>query len=247
MNLKIKIFTTSYSMKFIRITIDNIDALRKFCGEVPAYACLEGPDDECKKDHYHVLLDTDITDNGVRKQIYKHFDVSKENRGQKSCVFTKITDVEGVKRYISKGVKQVMIPQPPPRIVINTMNLDVEIYHNAFFVVNASLIKDKKDKKATSASRTKEFNDYFVDNHITMREGHRRLTSRDICAIMLRYYREKKYPLPPRWHGTSMVMTLYSNYSEDPQKEKCLINYYGFGELKLLDVPTKESYADNKE
>jgi len=216
-------------MKWLRITQDNDDAVREFCEAIPSLVCKEGPDNEkhCRKIHYHLLMDTDLTDNGLRKQIYKYFQISDEDRGQKTCAFTTITDIEGVKRYVCKGLQNVH-----PEITINTMEIDIDIYYNAFWDIFASTKERGAKERAEKKTRTQEFMDYF-DTHYSGEDTakyRRSLGTQHICSLMCEWFKRNGYKLPTKWAGQQLVMTCYNLYTAQPQRERVLLDYYGFGE-----------------
>lgn len=218
-------------MKLLRITADNDQAINEFTRDVPSYVCKEGPDNEknCRKIHYHLIMDSDLTDNGLRKQIYKYFQVKDEDKGQKFCAFTTISDLEGAKRYLSKGLENVK-----PEIIVNTMDIKVDDYYNAYWDIYSSL-KDQGDKERKAAkSRTIEFFEFFDDkftgaSNTMSRYG---LTPAKVCSLMIMWYTEKGYVMPTRWQGQQLVITCYARYSEATNKDSRLRDYYGFGDFQ---------------
>lgn len=217
-------------MKFIRITQDNDQAIEELCQDVPAIVCKEGPDAEknCRKVHYHLLMDSDLSDNGIRKQIYKYFNIADEDKGQKTCAFTKVKDKEGALRYVCKGLSNIK-----PEIVLNTMEIDVDLYYNAFWDIFTSLKESGAKEREATKSRTQEFMDYFDNGYCgpDRVRFRKQLGTVEICNIMCHWFKNNKYKLPPKWSGQQIVMSCYNLYSEQPSKDKVLLWYYGFGEL----------------
>lgn len=215
-------------MKLIRITADNDDAIRELCDGVPSYVCKEGPDNEknCRKVHYHLMLDTDMTDNGLRKQIYKYFNVKDEDKGQKTCAFTTVKEEEGCKRYLSKGQENVK-----PEIIVNTLEVNVDQYYEAYWDIFSSLKKEGARIRKENKSKTLEFLDYFD----TVYTGEDNVKSRktldmaEVCDVMCEWYRVNEYTLPTKWQGQQLVMTAYNRYSDEKKKARNLRNFYGFG------------------
>ena len=92
----------------IRITADNDEALTEFASQYKGVWCKEAPDLEkhCNRIHYHGYILTELTNNGLRKQIYNTFEIEKSKRGNQTLAFSKITDKEGYFRYICKGTEK---------------------------------------------------------------------------------------------------------------------------------------------
>jgi len=80
----------------IRITANSDSDLLLFAEQYPGIWCKEGPDLEkfCQKDHYHGLIESSLTANGLRKQIYNFFNIPKEKRGNPSVAFSTIIEDE---------------------------------------------------------------------------------------------------------------------------------------------------------
>lgn len=214
-------------MKFIRITADDDQAVQELVQDQQALVCKEGPDSEknCRKTHYHMLLDSDLSDNGLRKQIYKYFKVSEEDKGQKTCAFTQVKDVEGCKRYICKGLENVK-----PEIIVNTMMINVDRYYHDYWDIFSSLKKQGQAEAKAAKSRTIEFYDYFDSNYTgeANRLSRQKLSQAKVCNIMCRWFQEQGYTMPTKWQGQQIVITCYARYSEQSVKEDNLLKYYGF-------------------
>lgn len=211
-------------MKCIRITQDNDDAIKELCADVPCIVCKEGPDNEknCRKVHYHLMLDSDLSDNGLRKQIYKYFNVPKEDHGQKTCAFTQVKCVEGLTRYICKGLENTK-----PEIILNTLEINVDKYYGDFWDIFQTY-KDKGDRDRKEAkSRTQEFMDYFDDNYNKDNRAYGvRLTLPKVCDIMVDWYKTNNYLLPTKWQGTQLVRTCYVRYSEEKEVSVNMRRFY---------------------
>lgn len=210
--------------KFIRITADNDEAIQQLCEDIPSYVCKEGPDNEkhCRKTHYHLLMQNDLTDNGLRKRIYNYFNVPSTDRGQQFCAFTQVKDEEGVKRYISKGLENVK-----PEIILNSLEVNVDKYYNDYWSTFTSLKQTRANEKEISKSRTQEFIDYFDSNYNTATKHTRAtLTLGKVCDLMVAYYRDKDYLMPTKWQGSQLVRTLYVKYSTNENVKVNMRRFY---------------------
>lgn len=238
--------------KAIRITADNDEALLQFTSTYRGIWCKEEPDLEkhCNKIHYHGLIDTSLSDNGLRKQIYNFFETPKNLRGNPTCGFTKVTDREGALRYICKGTSKTY-----PNIVYNTylgdeigvhhswMESDgsyldeglpffptVDYYYTKFWEINKQLHADVKKRREEKKTAKQNFKDYFVNDVIPeYSKNYSKLGVSHICLLMFRWYKEHDKELPSKTQGQIIVNDLYLRYiCPEGNIEEELLKYYGF-------------------
>ncbi len=128
----------------IRITANNDNLLKLFTEQYKGLWCKEGGDLEkhCAKTHYHGLVETKLTPNGLRKQIYNIFETPKEKRGQGFCAFSKITDAEGFERYLCKGTEKTY-----PEIIQNNFDIDTNERYDQYWDIYHGLQEQAKEKR----------------------------------------------------------------------------------------------------
>jgi len=203
----------------IRITADNDELLLEFATQYPGIWCKEGPDLEkyCQKDHYHGLIHTSLTDNGLRKQIYNIFQTPVDKRGQRFVAFSKITDAKGgeagMTRYICKGTEKLN-----PLILQDSFNHNITEQYDQYWDINRELKQEAKDKREKKQTNKANFKDYFVNTHVSSSEdvGRRRLTPITIAKILFEYYKLKEWEMPSPTQGQTIINDLYLRYSGAP-------------------------------
>lgn len=221
----------------IRITADNDIALGEFLSQYPALACKEGPDEEkhCRKDHYHIYLQSKLTNEGLKKQIYKLFEIEKENQGNQTLAFSRIiTDeshknykggLDGYIRYICKGKEKTY-----PNIVFNSLNYNTDDYHERYWDINYQYKQEAKEKREAKRTNKQNFKDWFIATHINHDKdvGKRNvpLTQKNICLMMYNFYKENDWELPSPSQGEIIINDLYFRYSPNYTDEKEILGYY---------------------
>lgn len=241
----------------IRITADNDDALRAFTEPYRSIWCKEEPDLEkhCNRTHYHGLVYSSLSNNGLRKQIYNHFDVSKENQGNKTLAFSKITDLEGYLRYICKGTQKTY-----PNIVSNSFLgdewgvhhswlLDKDpsdgeppdrffpsqiYYYDKYWATHQELQDKLKNHKAEKRTAKQNFKDYFINDILPTynQQGRPKLNEDWICILMYHWYKKHDKELPSKSQGQIICNDLYLRYTApDANVELKVLQYYGFAYL----------------
>lgn len=205
----------------IRITADSDEMLLEFASQYEGIWCKEGADLEkfCQKTHYHGLIHTSLTDNGLRKQIYNIFQTPDDKRGQRFVAFSKITDKkggeDGFTRYICKGTEKML-----PLILRNSFDIDTTEHYDRYWDIYSDLkqqVKEQREKKQTNKAN---FKDYFVNNFVSSTEdvGRRRLTPIAIAQILFDYYKLKEWEMPSPTQGQTIINDLYLRYSGAPDR-----------------------------
>lgn len=220
----------------IRITADNDEALKQFATQYQSIWCKEEPDLEkhCNRTHYHGYLLTDLTNNGLRKQIYNYFDIPKEKRGNTSLAFSAINDDRGGKdgmlRYICKGTAKTY-----PNIVYDSFPLDTNELYQAYWSANQDL-KEKLEAQRNLKKTTKaNFKDYIISYVESLKNnyGKAKMTREQLCITMVEWYKKNGYELPSRSQGQIIVNDVYIRYScSEEQYKDVIYRYYGFGEYQ---------------
>lgn len=202
----------------IRITADADENLLIFAQQYPGIWCKEGPDLEkfCQKSHYHGVIHSTLTDNGLRKQIYNIFDVPLDKRGQKFVAFSKITEEkggeEGFIRYICKGTDKIN-----PFILHNSFNIDITQQYERYWSIYAGLKQEAKEKREKKQTNKANFKDYFVNNFVLNRATDFTLKPTHIAKIMFDYYLENEWEMPSPTQGQVIINDLYLRYSGQPE------------------------------
>ncbi len=205
----------------VRITADSDDLLLEFARPYNGLWCKEGGDLEkyCSKPHYHGLIETDLTPNGLRKQIYNIFNVPQDKRGQRFCAFTKIKDEEGFQRYICKGTENTL-----PLILQNNFDIDINDRYEQFWDINAQFRREAEEKKLKKQTNKANFKDWFINNYITeVNDCTRfRMSKRHIALKMYEFYKENEWELPSPSQGEIIINDLYLRFCcpEEKIKEK---------------------------
>lgn len=224
----------------IRITSDNDEALIQFASQYPSIWCKEEPDLEkyCNRTHYHGYVQSELTNEGLKKQIYKYFQIPKEDQGNKTLAFTKIIEdtthkkykggLEGYLRYICKGQENTY-----PNIVFNNLNYNTDEYYDAYWKINADYREEVKNRKEAKRTNKQNFKDWFIDNYINRDKdiGNRfnsmKLTQKNICLMMYEYYKEQEWELPSRTQGEVIIKDLYFRFSPEFTDTEELLRHYG--------------------
>jgi len=205
----------------VRITADNDDALLEIASRYTGIWCKESADNEkhCTKPHYHGMIEMDITVEGLRKQIYNAFSVPKENQGNKTVAFSKVTDAPGFERYICKGTNKTL-----PVILYNNTDCKPEITYDEYWDVNKELKKSIEEKRAEKGTHKEQFKVYFKEKHVKENQSKYRcrLTKKDLVKIMYYFYLEKGWEMPSSTQGETVIYDLWLRYcgqEEDAVKE----------------------------
>lgn len=209
----------------IRITADADDLLLEFTRQYIGLWCKEGGDLEkyCTKPHYHGIVDTTLTPNGLRKQIYNIFDVPKDKRGQRFCAFTKIKDEEGFQRYICKGTENTL-----PLILQNNFDIDINDRYTQYWDINSQFKAEAEARKTAKKTNKANFKDWFINNYLTEINDctRRRLSKRNIALKMYEYYVENEWELPSPSQGEIIINDLYLRFICPDEKLKDKISEY---------------------
>lgn len=221
----------------IRITADNDTALGEFLSQYPALACKEGPDMEkhCRKDHYHIYLQSKLTNEGLKKQIYKLFETPDCEKGNQFLAFSRIiTDEEhknykggldGYLRYICKGKEKTY-----PNIVFNSLDYNTDDYYERYWEINYQYKEDAKTKREAKRTNKQNFKDWFISNHVNSSQDIGKhtmsLTKKNICIMMYNFYKDNEWELPSPSQGEIIVNDLYFRFSDNHDLEKEILNYY---------------------
>ncbi len=222
----------------IRITADNDTNLKHFAQNHVGLWCKEGGDLEkyCAKPHYHGLVETTMTTNGLRKQIYNTFEVPQDKRGQQFCAFSKITDEEGFQRYLCKGTEKTY-----PLILQNNFEIDINERYDQYWDVYQGLKKDAKEKREKKKTNKACFKDYFIANFVPIHPnagfakkdengnlplGKCRLNKRKIAMIMYVFYEEREWELPSPSQGEITIMDLYLRYAQTRNIKNEICEYW---------------------
>jgi len=212
----------------IRITADNDESLTEFASQYPGLWCKEQPDLEknCNRTHYHGYIQTKLTNNGLRKQIYNIFNIEKSKQGNTTLAFSKITDKEGYLRYICKGTEKTY-----PDIVHNDKDYDTNYYYNQYWKTNQEINEKLKTQRNLKKTTKANFKDYFLTEVLPGYDdkSKAKLTQHQICMLMYNYYKENEKELPSKMQGQIIVNDLYLRYTcpEDKLKNEILF-IYGF-------------------
>lgn len=228
----------------IRITADCDEYLLEFAQQYPGLWCKEGPDLEkfCQKDHYHGVIHTSLTDNGLRKQIYNIFQTPVEYRGQRHVAFSKITDEKGGEdgfiRYICKGTEKLN-----PLILYNSFNIDIQEKYDAYWDIFQDLKQKGKEQREKKLTNKANFKEYFIKTHVSGKkesdqystEYYRepldnpiklRLTKEKIAMLMYEFYTQNEWELPSPSQGEITIMDLYLRYCHLKDKKKEILEYW---------------------
>lgn len=213
----------------IRITADNDNLLKLFTESYVGLWCKEGGDLEkyCAKTHYHGIIETTLTPNGLRKQIYNIFEVPKDKRGQGFCAFSKITDEEGFQRYICKGTDKTY-----PEILQNNFDININERYDQYWDVYQGLKNDAKEKRDKKKTNKANFKDYFIANFVPKGTdgpdsiGKCRLNKRKIAMIMYEFYEEREWELPSPSQGEITIMDLYLRYAQTRNIKNEICEYW---------------------
>jgi len=213
----------------IRITANNDNLLKLFTEHHVGLWCKEGGDLEkhCFKPHYHGIIETTLTPNGLRKQIYNTFETPKDKRGQGFCAFSKITDEEGFQRYICKGTEKTY-----PEILQNNFGIDINERYDQYWDVYHGLKREAKEKREKKQTNKANFKDYFISNFVPKdttgsdRIGKCRLSKTKIAMIMYDFYTIRDWELPSPSQGEITIMDLYLRYSYLKEKKKEICEYW---------------------
>lgn len=215
----------------IRITADNDEALTEFAKQYKGIWCKEEPDLEknCNRTHYHGYIQTELTNNGLRKQIYNIFETPKENRGNRTVAFSKVTDVDGYIRYVSKGT-----PKTYPNIVYNDTEYDPQQYYDEYWKTNQEIQDKIKAERNLKKTAKQNFKDYFINEILPKYPNSyskAKLTQYQICFLMYTWYKENDKELPSKSQGQIIVNDLFLRYTCPQEKvEDQVLLIYGFKE-----------------
>lgn len=225
----------------IRITADSDENLLEFAKQYPGIWCKEGPDLEkfCQKSHYHGIIHTTLTDNGLRKQIYNVFQTPVDNRGQRFVAFSKITDdkggEDGFVRYICKGTEKLN-----PLILYNSFNYNIEEKYDAFWDIYSDLKQKGKEKREKKLTNKANFKEYFINKYVgTKGEEYIqnpdkvernpikiRLSKEKIAMLMYEFYLQNEWELPSPSQGEITIMDLYLRYCHLKDVKKEILEYW---------------------
>ena len=203
----------------IRITCDNDESLIEFAAPYHGIWCKEGGDLEknCAKSHYHGLIHTSLTDNGLRKRLYNIFQTPADKKGQQTVAFSKITDAKGGEagmiRYICKGTEKTL-----PLILQNNFSIDTTEQYDAYWDIYRGLQQEGKEKREKKQTNKANFKDYFVNTFISDNQdiGHTRLTPIKIAKVLFDYYKKNEWEMPSPTQGQTIINDLYLRYSGAP-------------------------------
>lgn len=214
----------------VRITADNDEALKEFAKQYKSVWCKESADLEknCNRTHYHGYLLTNLTNNGLRKQIYNVFQTPKDKQGNTTLAFTKVTDKDGYFNYICKGTEKTY-----PYIVYDGIQIDTDHHYSEYWKTNKEILDAIQEKRNLKKTAKQNFKDYFINEILPNRDaiGKAKLSQTQICIIMYRWYKSMDKELPSKSQGQIIVNDLYLRYTckEEKLEDEILI-YYGFKE-----------------
>lgn len=231
--------------KCIRITADNDEALTEMFKDTQVIACKEEPDLEknCNRTHYHILVLSEMTDNGLRKRMYNVFDIPNESkfRGNTFVAFSKITDLDGMLRYICKGTTKTY-----PNIILNTYNIDDRQKYDEYWNIYAQLKEEVKARQEVKKTGRQKFKDWF-NNHVhnTLSDFSRnRLKLRDVCDLMVHFYDTNDLEFPSKFQGEQMINNVYAKYIlDDKEKLRFMRSYYNIS----FEPANSNNTKDNSE
>lgn len=242
--------------KCFRVTMDDDAKIVEVCRGTSALVCKEEADAEIKETHYHLLVYTDLTVQTLRLRVYKALgDV--ENRSRKCAFTTRKKDLEPYKRYICKGLALCKDPTDPnyPKIILNDNKENVQRLHEEFWREYARIEKEREAAQTETKSRASQFHDYFDTlvrreagkrvQHMTFKKLQKemldemenpdpRVLTIAGCALhALRFYQDKGWPMPTRFHLQQMAVTAFAKHKVyvdgyGPSKEWSLMEFYGF-------------------
>ncbi len=197
----------------LRITMDDDEAILAFFKDYDVLICKEGPDTEVARDHYHMIVQTDLKIPALRIRIRNHFGF----KGNKDYSIKQPKDEEEQDkaiRYTCKGTKNKL------PCVIKNITYDIDDFHRRYWEVREN-IKHSKGKPKEECINF--LNDYF-DN---VRKG--TISEELICDVMLQWYNENGYQNPHRTVGQAIIMQITYNLGVRVQGnyKETLRRFYG--------------------
>lgn len=179
----------------LRITLDDDSAILDFFKDYEVLICKEGPDTEVPKEHYHMILKTDLKIPAFRARLRNHFGF-KGNRDYSIKQPDDEEELDKAIRYTCKGTKSKL------PCVIKNIDYDINEFYRRYWEVRES----SKSRKGKPKEECIQFlNDYFTNS---VRGS---VKDEDICDVMLQWYNENGYQNPHRTVGQSIIMQMIYN------------------------------------
>jgi len=174
--------------------MNDDSAILEFFKDYEVLIVKEGPDTEVPKDHYHMILKTDLKIPAFRIRLRNHFGF-KGNKDY-SIKQPDLEEQDAAIRYTCKGTKS---KEP---CVIKNIDYDINDYYRRYWEVRENA---KSSKGKPKEECIKFLNDYF-DNTL---KGV--ISEETICDVMLQWYNENGYQNPHRTVGQSIIMQMTYN------------------------------------